>query len=235
MAISISVCIIAKNEALQILSCLASVQEADEIIVVIDSASNDKTEELVRGKATVFKRKFDNFAAQKNFALSKTKNDWGLSLDADEVMQKGWFRQTGFIDEKYSGYSMPRQNIIFGRAMRFTDWGPWDDAHVWLFNKHKAKFVGDVHEEVIVSGAIGKLSLGKIHQNYKSVEQFIDKMNQYTTLESKSKKLGWGYPLWKFVRHFFVHLGFLDGWHGLFISYLMGVYGLTTCIKSRLS
>ena len=80
----ISVIVITKNEENNISDCLKSVEWADEIIVV-DSESTDKTIELAKAFTDkIFIRKWEGYVPQKKYALSLAKNEWILSLDADE-------------------------------------------------------------------------------------------------------------------------------------------------------
>ena len=80
----ISVIIITKNEEVNIEDCLKSVQWADEIIMV-DAESSDNTVEISKKYTDkIFTHKWEGYSKQKRFALSQTKNEWILSLDADE-------------------------------------------------------------------------------------------------------------------------------------------------------
>ena len=80
----LSVCVITKNEEANIARCLASVQWADELIVV-DSGSTDRTIIFAqKAGAKVFHHNWPGWAKQKNKAISFASHDWILSLDADE-------------------------------------------------------------------------------------------------------------------------------------------------------
>jgi len=186
----------------------------------------------------VFKRKFDNFAAQKNYAVTRARGEWILALDADEQVssQLATEIKTALEHTTAVAFLIPRLNYIFGKAIYHTDWDPATDTHIWLWRKGHGRWVGNVHEEVIVTGKIDRLKGYKIHHNYQTVEQFITKMNHYTTLEAQNRNFSLPllllYPIWKFVRHYILYLGFLDGLHGLYLSYLMAIYGLTIYIKA---
>lgn len=233
----LSVAIIAKNESLHIASCIASVRAlSGDIVVVIDSSSTDETQALSKSLGCrVFLRPFDTFASQKNFATSQTKYSWVLSLDADETISPELAREITktLSAPKYQVYSLPRINFIFGKQIRHTNWSPEEDRHVWLFNKNFAKWQGIVHEQVVTRERVGKLTFPKIHQNYSTVEDYISQLNHYTSFESAHLSPG-HFPFWKFFRHYVLKLGFLDGWHGLFLSYLQAISGLTVIIKSWL-
>jgi len=81
---NISAVIIAKNEEANIPECLKSISWVNEIILV-DAESTDKTVELTKNfTSKIFIRKWEGFAKQKEFALSKASNEWILNIDADE-------------------------------------------------------------------------------------------------------------------------------------------------------
>ena len=211
----LSVTIIARDRSEIFPQCLQSARKISDDVVII----------------TNFDHKFVNYSNQKNYATSKCKYDWVLSLDADE-----WFDDK-LVDEiksntdlDYGGFLIRRKNIIFGKIMRHTNWEPEADKHIWLYNQKNGKWVGDVHEEVVVSGRIGELQNYKMHENYTSVEQFLSKMNDYTNREEKAQN-----PIFDFLRRYIWHLGFLDGWHGLFLSYLMFIYHLVVWVKKNSS
>ena len=82
----ISACVITLNEERNLVRCLASVAPlVDEILVVIDSGSTDRTLEIAREfGARVVEREWLGYVAQKNFALDQAAHEWVLSIDADE-------------------------------------------------------------------------------------------------------------------------------------------------------
>lgn len=207
----ISVAIISRNENEIQSQCLASAKQVSDDVVIVTNSSH----------------KFINYSDQKNYTASKCKCDWVLSLDADEWLSNELIEEIMNIkDWKYDGFLIKRKNIIFGKIMNHTNWEPEADKHIWLYNKKMAKWIGDVHEEVVVNGKIGELEHCKMHKNYTSVEQFFSKMNNYTSREGNAQN-----PIYDFLRRYFWHKGFLDGWHGLFLSYLMFIYYLVVWVK----
>lgn len=226
----LSVTVIARDAAQSLARCLESVKDiASETIVVVDDRTTDETTEVAKSYGTkIFTRKFTNFADQKNFALSKTKGDWILSLDADEVVSDSLAKEIKSVvpHTTADAFLIPRLNIIFSKVIKHTNWEPMADTHIWLWRKNHGKWVGNVHEEVMVKGKIQKLKSQKIHYSYLTVEEFIAKMDDYTTREKRSVN-----PLNDFFRRYIWHLGFLDGWHGLFLSYLMVIYYMSVMVK----
>ena len=234
----ISIAIIVKNGSQTLAKCLESIKDlSNDIVIVIDKNTTDNTVEIAKNfNSRIYSRDFDNFASQKNFAVSKTKYNWVFSLDADEYSSQNLNAEilNAVSNTKFVGFRIPRLNIIFSKAIHHTNWGPSDDTHVWLFNKKYCRWDGSVHEEVICNGKIGKLSNYKLHENYRTVEEFIDRMNLYTSREAKDGRM-YSNPFFDFFRRYFWHLGFLDGWHGLFLSYLMIIYHLTIWVKKTCS
>src|SRR5882724_8101970 len=79
--------LIAYNEELDLPRALASLAGIADEIILVDSGSTDRTCEIARGYgARVHARKLDNFAEQKNYAVSLSSNDWILSIDCDQEL-----------------------------------------------------------------------------------------------------------------------------------------------------
>ncbi len=239
----LSATVITLNEEKDLPRLFSSVKNLADEIVVVDSGSTDKTLTIAeRFGCITFKRKFDNYSNQKNYALEKASGDWILSLDADEEVTPELAQEIkrAIKDGSYDGYSIPRKNIILGKFIKHTRWDPELDRHVWLWRKGKGKWVGSVHEEVVVSGKVGKLKNAKIHYQYKTVREFIDMINRYTNLEAEEmikKGIRFSYfrffydPVYEFLVRFVYRKGFLDNWQGFALSYLMAIYKMTTWVK----
>lgn len=237
----ISATIITLNEEKNIKKALQSIKGVVDEVIIVDSGSTDKTVEIAEKLgAKVFLRKFDNFANQKNRALSKTTNDWILSLDADEEIPSALADEIKIAvkNDDIAGYLILRRNFILGKEIKYSRWSP--DKHIWLWKKDKGKWVGEVHEEVEVLGKVGHLKNSKIHNSHQTLSDFIDSNNFYSTLlaESMYKKgvnfslfrMFWN-SIWEFKIRFFYKLGFLDGWRGFVLAYMMAIYHLMVWIK----
>lgn len=238
---SLSATVITKNEQEQIARCLSSVVGLADEIIVVDSGSKDKTLEIAEEfGAKIYKRVFDDFSSQRNFAISKATSKWVLSLDADEEIPKELAEEIreAINESSFDGYLIPRKNIIFGKEIKHSRWAP--DRHVWLFKKSRGKFVNEIHEEVEVEGAVGELENAKIHYSHRNVSEFLEMMNAYTTREAEFKnkknikfsylKLIY-YPLRSFAGRYFLKSGYLDGWRGFVLSYLRAIYQFTVFVK----
>lgn len=229
----LSALIITYNEIGYIEKCIDSVSFADEIVVV-DSYSTDGTYEylLNHPKVRVLQNPFENFTAQKSYALKQSSNDWVLFLDADEVVTKSL--QTEIIetinkenaDEAYWFY---RQFMFQNERLNFSGWQT--DKNYRLFRKSKAHFTDKkiVHETLVVDGTSGILQEKLIHYCYKDYQDYKGKMLKYGQLKAKEdfyREKHFNYllmiikPAWKFFNHYILRLGILDGKKGWTICYL---------------
>lgn len=239
--VKVSATIITLNEEEKLQGCLDSLKDWVFEIVLIDSGSWDKTLEIAkRSNCKIYGRDFDHFASQKNFASSKTTGDWVLSVDADERIPQGLADEIiqAVQSDKYQGYLMPRRNFILGGEIKHSRWSP--DKHVWLWKKGFGEWVGDVHEEVKVKGAVGELQNGKLHYQDKSIGEFIQTNNHYSSLLSRQMfRNGEKFSVYKTVQdllfefsvRYLYKLGFLDGWRGLVLAILMSYYRFQVWLK----
>lgn len=235
----ISVIIITKNEEQNITDCLNSVKWADEIII-IDAESSDNTIELAK-KFTdkVFIRKWNGYSDQKNYALSLARNEWVLSLDADERITNELKNEILFSDLSISdGYKISRANYFLGRLIRGCGWS--HDYQLRLFRKSKSKVTERmVHEGFIVDGKISELKFSMLHYSYRNFHDAMNKINKYSTLEAQEKyqrKNVNGFtillnPFIAFVQFFIFRKGFIDGTYGLLVSIMHATTKLMMYIK----
>lgn len=227
----LSVAIITFNEERNIARCLDALQGVADEIVVIDSFSNDKTEQICRSYAAVFvKNKFEGFGSQKNFALQKCSNDYVLSLDADEVLSPE-LRQSivdfKLCNDPYDVYSFNRATHFCGKHVRYARWYP--DAQLRLINRTKAKWSDSkVHERIeSFEGATrGFLQGDLLHYSYNSFEELILQTNKLSSISAQTKfdkgkrsnyvKVFFFAP-WRFIRDFIIYRGYKDGYVGFLI------------------
>jgi glycosyltransferase involved in cell wall biosynthesis len=240
----ITATIITLNEERHIARAIESLRCCDEI-VVIDSGSADRTTELAENLgARVIESPWRGYAGQKNWAAERAAYDWILSLDADEALSEGLEGEIWNLKKngpKYDAYTMPRLAQYLGRWILHCGWYP--DRKVRLYNRHKAKWVGDfVHESVQVHGRLGHLESNLLHFTCDSLSEHLRTMDRYTTLAaeelvSRKTRVGWRHlildPAWTFAKTYFVHGGFLDGIEGLTIAYMAALYTFLKYAKSR--
>jgi glycosyltransferase involved in cell wall biosynthesis len=222
------------NEVHNIEAVIASVDFADEILVV-DSFTTDGTFELAEKLATkVIRRPFDYPASQKNWAIPQAKHEWILLLDADERVTPELKAEILDIlknpDPNIVAYWIGRMNHFMGERVHYSGWR--NDKVIRLFKRDVCRYEEKhVHEEIIADGPVGKLKNKLYHNTYISLDKYIEKMNKYATWQAKDydKKTRTLTPyhfvikpFWGFFKHYIIQSGFRDGVIGLTIGYIQG-------------
>ncbi|HVZ67426.1 MAG TPA: glycosyltransferase family 2 protein [Patescibacteria group bacterium] len=242
---TLSVVITAYNEELNIKACLESLGDLADEIIVVDNSSVDKTEEIAKKYTKkVYKQKNDpsKIDIQKNYGFSKATGDWILSLDADERLTPDLSKEIKSVisgDSSLVGYWIPRKNIIFKKWIQSEMW--WPDYQLRLFKKDFGKYdKNSVHKVITVSGETGKLTNPFVHENYISVDQYLLKLINYTTIEAdmlidQGYTFNWldsvRFPTNDFLKTFFLQKGYQDGLHGLVLSILQAFYMEVVFVK----
>ncbi len=224
----VSVVIITRDEEEHVEDCLRSVLWADDIVVV-DSESHDRTVAICR-KFTrrVYVRPWPGFAAQKAFALQLARHRWVLSLDADErvsVALREEILSLMHSGPDCDGYFVPRRSAYLGKWIRHCGWYP--GYQLRFFRKRAAAVTPvRVHEGFLITGRVGYMKGELLHLSYEDLEEHLDKINRYSTLEAMDRaprvQAGWHHfllhPLSEFLRKFVVLKGALEGTHGLVLA-----------------
>lgn len=187
-----SAVIAAQNEELMLPDCLSSVTGADEVIV-IDDESTDSTAQIAEATgATVYKRKLDGFATQKNFGIDKARNNWVLIIDADERLSPELASAIAQLVPAagVSAYSMPFRNHLGHRWLHHG--GLYPDRHVRLFDRRKARYgLREIHEELEVEGKIIELDYDVLHLTYATWREYLAKVKKYSRAQALADiKLG---------------------------------------------
>lgn len=243
--ITLSACIICLNEARNIARCLRSLTWADQIIVV-DSGSEDDTVRIAREYTdAVFKRVWTGYVDQKNFALSKARGTWVLSVDADEVVSRALKEE---IRKKITdpgareGYRMPRRSFYQGRWIHHSGFYP--DRQLRLFKRTCGRWTGGrVHERMEIRGEVGELQNDLLHYPYGGViSGQLGAVDQFSGLlaadmhdrgERFHAILLFTRPFFKFLEVYVLKRGILDGLPGLIIAVTSAYAMFVRYIKLR--
>ena len=242
--LKISVCVLALNEEKNLKPCLESVKAwAKEIIVTVDNQTTDKTELIAKQFTDKVKVRphQDMFNINKQWTADQASQGWILWLDADEKVSKKLAEEIKQVltKPKADGYLIPRKNFIFGKWIQQAGWYP--DLQLRLWKKGKLKWpCKSVHEHPKIKGTTAELKEHIIHTNYVSVNQYISKLNQYSSMDAKRLKdeIKPPYlvpllkrPLDDFIKRFVAWQGYKDGLHGLAVSLLQAVYEMVVVLK----
>jgi len=222
---TLSAVIITHNAAGQLEDCLNSLSFVSEIII-LDSGSDDETENIARQHNTGFiHQDWLGYGPQKQKAVELAANDWVLCLDADERISEELARsiQSAMKSPQYQAYQFPRCNRFMGRWLRHGEGYP--DISLRLFDRRQARWSEDeVHEYVKTDVPTGMLKGDLLHDSAVTLDNYLEKQNLYTSLQAEKmyragKTAGAGKllfnPLFRFSKFYLLRLGFLDGVPGL--------------------
>ena len=226
---ALSAVLITKNEERNVERCLSSLMFCDEIIVV-DSFSTDKTIEIAKKYTEkVYQHSWEGYAAQKNFAISLSKNNWILSIDADEEVPAELQKELIELFQKEpdnSAYLIGRRTIHSGKWIKHGGWYP--NRLVRLFDKRQGTWQGGaVHEFWSTKGPVSQMHNDLLHYSFLNISDQVERNNRYSTLgaqvlhdqdaEFSVFKLVTK-PIFKFIETYFLKRGFFDGYLGFIIS-----------------
>lgn len=242
----ISAVVITFNEERNIARCLQSLKGVADEIVVVDSLSTDRTEEICRSFGTnLIKNPWPGYTEQKNYANAQASHDFILSLDADEALSEEL--RKSILKEKEKGlapaYEMNRMTNYCGHWIRHGSWYP--DRQLRLFNKTKGRWEGEkIHERFVTGEGEKPRRLGGdlLHYSYYTIAEHVDQANRFTTLTAevaftKGKRASLPRillsPVFRFIRDYIFRLGFLDGYHGFLVAQISANATFLKYIKLR--
>jgi len=227
--ISLSVVIITNNEALNIERCLKSVLPVSNDIVVVDSGSKDGTLDICRKyPVKLVEKKWEGYAAQKNFGNNLAVNPYILSIDADEELSPELQEEIRKMEKPFADvYEIPFKINFCGKWLSYTHWNP--GKHIRIFKREISWNTDAVHEGLIIPKDSDKKLLSGVinHYTINSLGQYINKNDYYATLAAQKMKAAgrkasfvklYISPSWRFLHSFILKLGFLDGYYGYVIA-----------------
>lgn len=216
-------------------------------IIAVDDNSIDNTKKVLKNletdkiKIKIFDRKLDgDFAAQRNFAVSRATNDWILFLDPDEAPSPKLidYLNSLKLDPDYC-YSIKRY-LVYANHVLYHGISTTDNP-IRLFNKTSGTFTNSVHEVWTTTNKVLKINQPIFHYSAPSLKMFLSKLNHYSTIRSEElfnqkTKVSlldiFIYPKAKFIQYYFWHLGFIDGVPGLIICLSLSFYSFL--VRSKL-
>ncbi len=230
-SLKISAIAITLNEAETIDEFLESMWFADEIVIVDSFSTDDTVAKATKSeKVSIYQRKFDDFSSQKNFALSKAKNDWVIFFDPDEEVTKSLANEIieTLKAPKAIAYYVKRELHFMGKRIKYS--GFQTDWIVRLYNKNFCSYDGNlVHEVLETKGDTAKLKCRLPHHTYKSFDDYTGKLHRYSALQAqmlydnkKRPKLSHFFirPFYRFWHQYLLRLGILDGKEGFILAYI---------------
>jgi glycosyltransferase involved in cell wall biosynthesis len=243
----LSAVIITYNEERNIARCLDSLAGIADDIVVLDSFSTDKTEEICKQKgARFFQHKFDGHIQQKNRVITFAQFPHIISLDADEALSEELKRSILEVKKNWThdGYYINRMTNYCGQWIKHSGWYP--DKKLRLWDSSKGEWRGtnphDKYELFEGDKATSRLKGDILHYSFYTIDEHVRQVDYFSTIAAKARfekgektnflLLSNALQI-KFTKHYFIKLGFLDGFYGFVIAMISGYSAFLKHAKLR--
>lgn len=226
----ISVAVVTLNEEENLRRCLESVREWASEVVVVDSGSTDRTEEVARKFGAAFASSpWAGFAGQKNKCVEKCSQPWVLFLDADEVVSPelaGAIAKAFAIEPKADGFWVNRRTFYLGEWI----WHSWYPEWILrLVRKEQARWTGlEPHAYLEPQGRTEKLEGDLLHYSFRDLQDHLQRTIKYArtmaqSLHARGQRFRWRKllvsPWLSFFKHLLLRGGWRDGWRGWLIAF----------------
>jgi len=227
----ISVVIICKNAEATISKAIHSSLALTDDVIVVDSGSTDHTLSLIQQtSAKLVQSEWLGYGATKNLGNDHARNEWILSLDADEYIDDTFIQSLSAISLSNDSviYSVKRLNYLGAHVVKYGEWGHGYILRV--FNKRKVQWdLAPVHEELIQDNVakVERLNGAIYHFTAENIQVYKEKMDRYARLMAKkyaarnkpssaAKRIF--SPAFNFIQNYIFRFGFLDGAAGLQVA-----------------
>ncbi len=217
------------NEESKVADCIRSLRRVAEEIVVVDSLSDDRTVEIARALgATVVLQEYLGDGPQKNVAVERARNDWILSLDADERLDDEAveaIRRLELGDAGPAAYGFRRKNHIGGRWIRWAGYYP--DVVGRLFDRRRTRWNDAAGHTRLRPAGLELLRGHVLHFAFRNYDDFAQRTFKYSArgavmLDEAGRRAGFGsalgHGLGNFLKRYVVQRGVLGGLDGLTVS-----------------
>jgi (heptosyl)LPS beta-1,4-glucosyltransferase len=233
----VSTVIICKNEAHIIGRTIAAAKKCCDDIVIVDSGSTDDTLLIARQHhCTIIETEWKGYGITKNIGIAAAKNDWILSIDADEVIDETLSSEIIALNHlnPETVFNVQFKVYFNEQRIRFGEWST--DAHIRLFNKNTCKWTdAAVHEVLVLPPNVQVTSIkGHIlHYTATNEADMMAKAKRYAQLNAtkyfeKGKRTNAAMPTlaatFSFIKNYFFRFGFLDGKAGFIIAKINAHY-----------
>lgn len=226
----LSVAVITLNEEVNLPRCLGSIRDLAAELVIVDSGSTDRTQEISRQMGALFiAQPWLGFTRQKNFALERCSQPWALCLDADEAVSPELaeaIRRAFASPPSVNGFELNRRTSYLGKWI----WHAWyPEWCLRLVRREAARWAGaDPHPSLSVTGATAKLSGDLLHYSYGDLQEHLERTLRYArtsadTMALAGRRCCWYHlvisPWFALGKRLILKQGFRDGWRGWIIAY----------------
>lgn len=172
--------------------CLRLLDWADEVVVLVDDRSDDRTAEIAAQLgARVSVEPWHGFAGQRDRLAEIATGDWLLYVDADERVTADLADEIRKVVERglHDVYSVPTLNVFLGRPMRAGGW--WPDRHYRLIRRASlVEWQGLIHEVPLVQGSPGELKNPIVHLGHRDLTSMLVKTATWSRLDGERRAHG---------------------------------------------
>ena len=266
MNMNVTVIIPVKNDSINLSKSLPTLSGFDQVMVVDSNSSDNSVKIASKFNCEIYQFEWDgNFPKKRNWALQNLpiRNPWVLFLDSDEFMTEAFRKELTkkIQDPKVDGYWVRFTNNFMGRELKHGD--SFSKLALIRLGKGKYEYIEEhnwskldmeVHEHIVVDGKEGRIKAKLIHKDFKSLEKYIERHNEYSSWEARrfiqlskvgdeqfSTRQKLKYALLKvgllpwiyFIGSYIFKLGFLDGKEGLHFALYKMFYFLQVQGKIR--
>lgn len=184
---SITGVVIAFNEQEHIQQCVESLSQVCDEVIVVDSHSQDDTPALARqAGALVLDNDWLGDGPQRSYGAKRARNDWILSLDADERLEEDTvaFIKAQSLDEPSVAYSFRRRNLVGKRWIKAAGFYP--DLVTRLYNRTHSDFNDKkTHANLIAARTINSNTHLR-HFTYQGLNDWITRINTLSSEDALS-------------------------------------------------
>lgn len=168
--ITISLCMIVRNEEEVLGRCLASVKDLVDEIVIVDTGSDDGTKEIASQYTDrIFSFQWtDDFSAARNYAFSKAAMDFCMWLDADDVIEE---RERGSFQALKESLDRETDIVMMRYYTAFDEGGNpsfWYYRERLIRNNQTHFWQGAVHEAIALMGKVHYSEVAVSHRKLRS-------------------------------------------------------------------
>lgn len=245
---NLTLILLTKNEQrnLKNWTWLNKLEKLNEIIVV-DDGSTDDTKKIIKSFSTkiinikIFDRGLDNdYATQRNFAVSKATNNWIFFIDADEIPSPKLINYLNNLNLNNNVCYSINRYMVYQDQILYHGVSAADKS-IRLFNKNSGKFVNPVHEIWSTNNMINNIKAPIFHNSAPNLKSLLNKLNIYSTIRAQELYQNHIkvnlidiiiYPKAKFIQYYFWHMGIIDGIPGLIIALALSFYSFL--VRSKL-
>lgn len=236
--VPLSVIILAHQDTPLLRQAVVSCSWAEEVLLITTARSHTSTTDRWQSipgvtKQLSYPQPLTDFSELRNWSMDRSKNDWVLFVDSDEVVAANApdVLRPVVTRADISGVYITRQDVFWGQALRWGEAGSMKLLR--LLNRQKSQFEGAVHEVAVTSGVVMEIPLIIKHYAHENISSFIAKVAVYSRVVAEERRAsGHSFQWWellllppgKFIWNYIFRLGFLDGWRGFIYAVIMSIH-----------